>query len=133
MLRDESYLYSGEYPGAARRAAAAMYSANGGGAGPPAMFLPACFGNLRPHLLAPDGGFRSGTQHELTVLGRMLGSEVVQVAERIVAAPVSSIAMGRRMVRLPYSHVPDEGELRAALSGPKGFWAEHAAGSTGTR
>lgn len=124
VLRDESYLYSGEYPGAARRAAATMYSANGGGAGPPALFLPACFGNLRPHLLAPDGGFRSGTQHELTVLGRMLGSEVVQVAERIVGAPVSSIAMGRQMVCLPYSHVPDEGELRAALSGPKGFWAE---------
>lgn len=125
VLSSDNNRYSGDYPGAARRFVERAYGADGqAGDGTQALFLPGCFGNVRPHLLRPDGSFRGATDHELTVLGRWLGSEVVQVAERIVAAPVASIAVGRREVQLPYARLPDAAELRTALEGPRRTWAQ---------
>ena len=112
--------YSGDYPGAARRFIEAAYTPSG----TVAAFLPGCFGDARPHLLAPDGGFRGASDHELTVLGRILGSEVVSVAEQIECEPVADIAVSSRQVELPYSHVPGEAELRAAAGPDEAGWAE---------
>jgi hypothetical protein len=127
VLGSDNLRYSGDYPGAARRYVEQVYAADdptgGAGAATHAIFLPGCSGNLRPHLLRPDGAFRGGTDHELVVLGRWLGSEVVQVAERIASEPVAALAVGQRLVRLPYARIPDEAELRAALAGRHGFWA----------
>lgn len=89
-----------------------------------AMFLPGCFGNVRPHLLRPEGSFRGAADHELTVLGRWLGAEVVRVAERIESQPERGIAASSGMARLAYSDMPDGAALRAALTGPKGWWAQ---------
>lgn len=150
----QSYRFSGDYPGVARRFIEQTYAPYGAlhpqsalgtlrtlgtsgllaghdGASPvpgclpvSAHFLPPCFGDLRPHLLRPEGGWREGTDYELAALGRLLGSEVVQVAERIITEPVERIAFGRRTVWLPYRHVATEAELQAALGTRQGWWAE---------
>jgi neutral ceramidase len=124
VLGGASYRYSGDYPGVARQFTERVYAPEGGGAGTHALYLPGCFGNVRPHLLRPDGRWREGTDHELTVFGRLLGSEVVQVAEGIVGEPVADLAVGRRGVRLAYARVPDEAELRSAQTGPRRWWAQ---------
>ncbi len=111
----ENFRYSADYPGSARRVVEGVYQANGG-AGTRALFLPGCFGNIRPHLLRSDESFRGATDHELLVIGRLLGSEVVQTAERVVSEPVTAIAVARREVSLPYGALPSEAELRAAAA-----------------
>lgn len=150
VLGADNLHYSADFPGAARRFVERVYASTAAGAAPDgdggaatpgqvsagqatgpagatagtrALYLPGCFGNLRPHLLRPDGSFRPGTVHELAVLGRQLGSEVVQVAERVEGEPLATIAVARREVRLPYGHVPDAAQLRAALDGPRRAWA----------
>ena len=57
------------------------------------------------------------------MLGRILGSEVVGVAERLECEPVDDIAVASREVVLPYSHVPGEAELRAATGPDDLGWA----------
>lgn len=125
VLGGANYRYSSDYPGAARRFVEQAFPASDGGQ--PAClvgFLPGCFGDVRPHLLAPDGRFREGTVHELRLLGRRLGSAVVQAAEASTAEPVARIAMATREVTLPYAALPTVGDLRAALAGPRRYWAE---------
>jgi len=119
VLMSTNRRYSGDYPGAARRFIESAYAPSG----TVAAFLPGCFGDARPHLLNPDGGFRGASDHELIVLGRILGSEVVGVAERLECEPVDDIAVASREVALPYSHVPDEAELRAATGPDDAGWA----------
>ena len=119
VLMSANYRYSGDYPGAARRFIESAYAPSG----TIAAFLPGCFGNARPHLLDPNGGFRGGSDHELKVLGRILGSEVVGVAERLECEPADDMAVASREVVLPYSHVPDEAELRAVADPDDLGWA----------
>ncbi len=114
-LGGDNYRFSADYPGSARRVVEGVYQANGG-PGTRALFLPGCFGNIRPHLLRPDESFRGATDHELLVLGRLLGSEVVQTAERVVSEPVRAIAVARREVSLPYGPLPSAAALRAAAA-----------------
>lgn len=121
ILRGESNRYSGDYPGEARRFVEAVYESEERAA--PGFFLNGCAGNLRPHLLAADGSFRSGTDHEVTVLGRWLGSEVINVAERIAGEPVDRIGVARREIALPYAQLPDTSELHRHLDGPRRVWA----------
>jgi hypothetical protein len=124
-LGAENRRYSGDYPGAARRFVEQAYHPADGPDGPPlALFLPGCFGEVRPYLVGPDGRFRGATEHELRVLGRLLGSEVVRVAERIVAEPTAELALARSELRLPYAAAPTEAELRAQLGGEVPRWAE---------
>jgi neutral ceramidase len=71
-------LITADYPGAARQSIERVY------AGPSktfAMFLPGCFGNLRPNLHGPSGNFRSATWPELAALGRQLAGAVVAASE----------------------------------------------------
>ncbi len=119
VLMSANSRYSGDYPGAARRFIESAYAPSG----TVAAFLPGCFGDARPHLLNPDGGFRGASDHELTVLGRILGSEVVAVAEQLECEPVGDIAVASREVELPYSEVPGEAELRAAAGPDDAGWA----------
>ncbi len=124
VLGGNNSRYSGDYPGAARRFVESAYRTGGAAEeATTALFLPGCFGNVRPHLLAADGRFRPGTPHELTVLGRQLGSEVVKVAERIVGEAVESIGVASREVQFPYAQLPDEAEIRAELGGRRDYWA----------
>jgi hypothetical protein len=130
VMGDETHQFNGDYPGAARRRIEQAYVRAAHASATPeeprnthAFFLPAYFGNLRPYLLGTNGQWRQGTPHELEVIGRLLASEVVQVAERIVGESMSSIAFARRRVTLPYAHVASVEELREALSGRRGWWA----------
>lgn len=125
VLGGGNYRYSSDYPGSARRFVEQAFAP--ADAEQPAClagFLPGCFGNVRPHLLAPDGAFREGTPHELRVLGRRLGSAVVQAAAATTAETVNGIAMATREVTLAYTAVPAADELRAALNGPRRYWAQ---------
>ena len=119
VLMSANYRYSGDYPGAARRFIESAYAPGG----TVAAFLPGCFGDARPYLLNPDGGFRGASDHELTVLGRILGSEVVGVVERLECEPVDDVAIASREVALPYAHVPGEAELRASTDPADKGWA----------
>jgi neutral ceramidase len=65
-----------------------------------------------------------GTPHELGLLGRRLGGAVVQAAEAAPAEAVERIAMATREVTLPYASLPTVDDLRAALAGPRRYWAE---------
>ena len=122
VLMGANHRYSGDYPGAARRFVESAYGASGTSA----LFLPGCFGNIRPNLLTPEGGFRAGSDHELTVLGRLLGSEVLRVAEGLVGEEAATLGFASRQVALPYSHVPGAAELRdeALRGGDLRWWAE---------
>ena len=124
VLGHDNFRYSGDYPGEARRFVERAYGSDEGD-GTVAMFLPGCFGDVRPNLLGDDGAFRGGTDHELIVLGRLLGSEVVQAAERIDTRPAVGVAVARRVIELPLASVPDESKLRAAPADESSRnWAE---------
>ena len=60
VLMSANRRYSGDYPGAARRFIESAYAPSE----TVAAFLPGCFGDARPHLLGPDGGFRGASDHE---------------------------------------------------------------------
>ena len=85
--------------------------------------LPA--GMLRRREVPPAGPGRrvQGRVGPLTVLGRILGSEVVGVAEQLECEAAEDIAVASREVALPYSHVPGEAELRAATDPGDTAWA----------
>jgi hypothetical protein len=121
VLRGDNRYYSGDYPGAARRFVQRAYG--GADDGPTTIFTTGCSGNVRPYLVDEHGDWRSGSRNELEVMGRLLGSAVVNAAERVIGEPIASIAVGRRIVRLPYARVATEFELREELSGPRRYWA----------
>jgi hypothetical protein len=122
VLGASSYRYSSDYPGVARRFVERAFTDEQPGC--VAGFLPGCFGDVRPHLLAPGGAFREGTPHELTVLGRLLGSAVVRATEEAAAETITSIDMAHAEVVLPYAHVPSAADLHSALEGPRRYWAQ---------
>ena len=123
-LMSDNSRYSADFPGAARRFVESVY-----GDKTLAMFLPGCSGDLRPHLVGPDGGFRSSSHHELTILGRLLGAAVVHGSESAISGPAGELAVTSRAVSLPFSHVPDEAELRAAAGDDMhGNWANELLG-----
>ncbi len=104
---------SADYPGAARRFVEDAYPD-----GTTAIFLQGCCGDVRPHLVGPDGRFRGGDWQDLGRLGRILGAEVVRVCEGIRMETSSTLAARSCSVALPFSHPPSREELRALLEGP---------------
>lgn len=118
--------FSGDYPGGAARAIEGLF-----GTGTTAFFLPGCFGDLRPHLTAPDGNFRGATDAELDRLGRMLGAEVVRAAEESAHAAGEGDAVDDRLaaaaepLALPYADLPSVDALQRAIDGAEmGLFAE---------
>lgn len=125
VMGKDNLRYSSDYPGSARKVIENAYQTRSGDGGTTAMFLPGCCGDQRPHLLNGDGRFRGASDHELSVLGRMLGSEVVKVAESIELELIGNLAIASRTVSLPYAHVPDEAELMVAIKDEKlSWWAQ---------
>lgn len=118
-LMDDNTRYSADFPGAARRFVESIY-----GEKTLAMYLPGCSGDIRPHLVGPDAGFRSASDHELTILGRLLGTAVVQGAESTVPGSIDQLGITSKKVTLPFSHVPHKAELLAAAGDDMhGMWA----------
>ncbi len=112
---------SGDYPGAAQRAVERFY-----GPDTTAIFLPGCFGNIRPNLTTSEGRFRAGSDEEVERIGQMLAGEVVRASEdaalQLRSAPERGKAKGERrkeslsvaseVFRLPYTDLPSERKLR---------------------
>lgn len=120
VLDSHNFRISGDYPGVAQRFIEHAYGSEAVPRRPLAMFLPGCFGNVRPHLLNAAGRFRGGTDYELRVLGRVLGAEVVKVAEQVATEPIGALAAAGRRVWLPYDRLPSLDDLRGMLStGPQ--------------
>jgi neutral ceramidase len=109
-LSGQNLRLSGDYPGAAARVIERVYSS-----GTRAFFLPGCFGDLRPNLTTPQGDFRGATDAEVDRLGRMLGAEVVRVAEELAVGPDHGLAIAREELPLPYEGLPSVDDLRRAL------------------
>ena len=132
-MGSDNYRFSADYPGSARRVVEGAYQANGG-AGTRALFLPGCFGNIRPHLLRPDDSFRGATDHELLVIGRLLGSEVVQTTEarrqRAGHGDCRRPARGLPTLRRP----PQRSRIAGGSGGRAAAWVGRGdAGRLGTR
>lgn len=112
---------SGDYPGAAQRAIERLY-----GNRTTAVFLPGCFGNIRPNLTTAEGRFRAGSDEEVERIGQMLAGEVVRASEdaalQLRSAPERGKGKGERgketlsvassVFRLPYQDLPSERKIR---------------------
>ena len=114
---------SGDYPGVAGRTVEQFY-----GLGTTAIFLPGCFGNIRPNLTTPEGRFRAGSDEEVERIGRTLAAEVVRVSEnaalQLQPRPASergkakgkrrkgSLSVASEVFRLPYTDLPSERKVK---------------------
>jgi neutral ceramidase len=118
-----------DYPGAARRVIELAY-----GGATRAIFLPGAFGNVRPNPNDAQGRFRSVTDVELERMGRVLGAEVVRVAEEVSGIPREpgavtptwsgdgGIAVRREDVPLKYRSLPSRAQLEASTSAFEQTW-----------
>lgn len=107
----QNYLITADYPGAA-----ASFIENTYGGQTTALFLQGCAGNIRPHLVNADGGFRSADWAELARLGRELGGASVAAAERAAVSPPAShgrVGAAGTMTTLPFETPPPVDQLRA--------------------
>jgi neutral ceramidase len=118
-----------DYPGAARRVIERAY-----GGETRALFLPGAFGNVRPNPNDGQGRFRSVTDLELERMGRVLGAEVVRVAEEVSGIPrepgvvtptwngAGGLAVGHQDVPLRYRSRPSREQLEASTSAFEETW-----------
>jgi neutral ceramidase len=118
-----------DYPGAARRVIEHAY-----GGETRALFLPGAFGNIRPNPNDGQGRFRSVTDLELERMGRVLGAEVVRVAEDVSGIPrepgvvtpawsgTGGIGVDRKDVPLRYRSRPSRAQLEASTSAFEQTW-----------
>jgi hypothetical protein len=89
--------------------------------GCPALFMPGCFGNVRPNLLSETGGFASATEDQLIELGRALAKGVCNAAKAIRTSPISTgIEAAQTTLTLPFAAPAPEAELKAIAEDPQG-------------
>ncbi len=96
---------SADYPGATQRFVEESF-----GPGTLAMFTNGAEGNINP--IVHPGPFSESDR-----LGRIVGAEVVKVAEQLKSEPVGRVAVARRTVSLPMATTPpmeDEADALAA-------------------
>lgn len=101
---------SSDYPGAARRAIEAQTAS-------PALFMPGCFGNIRPAYLEGQG-FRNATVQELLHSGQVLADAVRRAMEGRIGREEDRLAFQQADLILEYQPTdPDERlkELMEAL------------------
>jgi hypothetical protein len=98
-----------------------------------ALFLPGCFGNIRPLLLNEQGGFASATPEELDAIGRTLGQTVCAAARFTRTVAEDRLAIAERDLFLPFGEMKPTAELEqmAQLTTPVGValhapWARRA-------
>lgn len=95
-------LISPDYPGLARARIEAA-------AGCPALFLPGCFGNVRPRMVDDEGGFRRATQTELREAAGQLADSVLRTVRGIRTGAQAGLAGRIEEVTIPYGQpMPDE-------------------------
>jgi hypothetical protein len=118
------YRISADYPGAARRH---IESALGEGAA--ALFLPGCFGDIRPYCTYVGGKqFRRGLPEDVALFGQALGTEVLRVAQGDTHPLAPQLDARAMKLDLPVRRHPDRAELEDILqNGPedKKAWAAY--------
>ena len=77
-----------------------------------ALFLPGCFGNIRPAILSETGGFASATREQLDACGHELGDEVCRVAKGLNTRSAEGISARRTDMAIPYGDLMPEEELK---------------------
>ena len=97
-------MISPDYPGLARAAIEKSL-------GCPALFLPGCFGNVRPRVVGDDGGFRSATEEELRVVGGQLADSVVDTTRALRTDSCRGLVRRIESVTVPYGEAMPDGEL----------------------
>jgi len=85
-----------------------------------ALFLPGCFGNIRPAILSEGGGFASASKEELEACGHELGREVCRAARWLRSEQRSGLMARTCPLKVPYdapAHTEDEFRDMAETSG----------------
>jgi len=99
-------IISADYPGVAR---AQIERALGGHA----LFMPGCFGDVRPAVLNPEtGGFGDATDEQLLAFGRELGGGVVKAAGYTRTAPSGGLSAAVTPLEVEYGDVMPAEEMR---------------------
>lgn len=98
-------IISPDYPGIARTRIEQTL-------GSKALFLPGCFGNIRPAILSETGGFASATREQLDACGHELGDEVCRVATGLNTRSAEGISARRTDIAIPYGDLMPEKEMK---------------------
>lgn len=114
----EDGLASGDWPGAARAVIEAQFP------GAAAVFLPGCFGDIRPARFHADGGpgFRYTEAAEMRQVGEVIGQEVVRVLRGPLRAVPPALHTAEVAVDLPFGPMPGPAELAEARAHPREDW-----------
>ncbi len=79
-----------------------------------ALFLPGCFGNVRPAIVDPEtGGFTSASKEQLDACGTELGREVVRVTRNLRTAGNGRLEALRQDIAIPFGPPMAVDQLRA--------------------
>jgi hypothetical protein len=95
---------SPDFPGVAR----SRIEARLGGR---ALFIPGCFGNVRPDIVSPQGGFTSATSEQLDAVGRELAGAVERASVPLRCGEASGVASRVAEVTLPFGEPMPRAEL----------------------
>jgi hypothetical protein len=87
--------------------------------GCPALFMPGCFGNIRPNLLKENGGFASATEKQLEELGRALAKGVCSAAKAIRTRQAGGVEAAQAALTLKYGAHLSEPELQQIVDDPE--------------
>lgn len=104
----EGYI-SSDYPGIARRQIESALGVR-------ALFLPGCFGNVRPAIVSERGGFAAATAEQLAACGQELGHEVCRVVRSLRTEAADRLSARVTTLALPYARTRPRDEL-AELTG----------------
>jgi neutral ceramidase len=92
---------SSDYPGVARKHIESSL-------GCPALFMPGCFGNVRPQI---NGTFASATKEQLDGVGKELARSVCRAVHYITTRPAAGLSSQEAELHLPFGAPKPEAEL----------------------
>lgn len=114
-------LIGGDYPGA-------MMAALERDCGGVHLFALGCAGDIRPHFVGEDGGFRPATVEEVLARGEELAQRVRAARERATDSGPISLRAERAWAALPFATLPSREQLVAVARDDRSplrrLWAE---------
>lgn len=113
-------LISPDYPGVARRIIEQRMKCH-------ALYMPGCFGNIRPNILQPNGAFASATRDQLDDVGMQLARGVCDAADYVRGAPANDVSGRTIEVEVPYGEPMAIEELHRRVNDGTVGWPAEAA------
>ena len=104
MSGSDGYL-TPDYPGVARTIVESRFRCK-------ALFIPGCFGNVRPNLVDDKNQFRNATPEELVAIGSQLGDAVAKAVRYTRTFEAKSLCARLREITLQYGDTLPLEELR---------------------